>query len=203
MANTSIDSLAPIFARWWSGITDAANDGRNADRGSIAELRRIDLVDDGDGDQPDVTLAMTNELYRRIYRWIGESGARLPTGWEADLVTAAVTLAHIRKNAGAKTTTAALLGGAEDKDRAMKEGRFLRLMRAATAGDLFDQARRLAKLLNNEAPVGELGASLLLWRHVPAIRRNWARSYYHLDQDNRETPTLPGSIDAETGATFQ
>lgn len=76
----------------------------------------------------------------------------------------------------------------------MKDGRFRNLMRAETSADLFDQARRLPDLLKGAAPVGELGASLLLWRSTPLVRRDWARDYYHLDLGGRErsgseTPT--------------
>ncbi|MBN8943569.1 MAG: type I-E CRISPR-associated protein Cse2/CasB [Rhizobiales bacterium] len=173
-----------VFHDWWEGLTDSKNDGRRADRAALARLRRLDMADFGQGLEPDLTLALGEDGFRKLYRRI-RAIKDLPEDYEPDLVTAAVTLARIRKDA-AKRKTAAMLGGPDDDARKMKEVRFLRLMRVSTSGDLFNEARRLAALLDRQAPVGELGASLLLWRHVPRVRRDWARAYYGLDTEGLE-----------------
>jgi hypothetical protein len=82
----------------------------------------------------------------------------------------------------------------------MAESRFLRLMRAQTTGDLFDQARRLVVLLKRAAPVGELGASLLVWLVDPEVRRTWARSYYGLNRTDAATDEASPQPSSETGA---
>ena len=177
--------LESIFWRWWSGRNDVAHDGANQDRGALARLRRIDLVDGGSGRAPDVVSALVEEPFRDLVRAVDPifSLHQMQDGRIEDLVTVAVTLAHIHTNTG-KPTTAERLGAKKrtaDGDLVMKEGRFLALLRTSTSADLFDQARRLANLLGGEAPVGELGMSLLLWRTSPTIRRDWARDYYKLD----------------------
>ncbi|QCI66839.1 type I-E CRISPR-associated protein Cse2/CasB [Phreatobacter stygius] len=177
-------SIERHFREWWEGLTDAGNDGRKADRAALARLRRIDLAPFGEKREPDLTLAFSEAAFRNLYRRIRGIG-ELSEDREPDLATAAVTLAHIRQDA-ARRKTAAMLGGPDDDARKMKEVRFLRLMRVSTAGDLFNEARRLSALLDRQAPVGELGASLLLWRHVPRVRRDWARAYYGLDVEGLE-----------------
>lgn len=178
MGEDSSKALQRVFYLWWRNLTDAGNEGRNADRAALARLRRLDLIDFGEGPQPDVAKALTEEAFRSLYLRI-----RPPEDREADLVVAAVTLARIRTDSPHQTT-AGLLGGHDEENRKMKQSRFLRLMRVSTSGDLFDQARRIANLLGGSAPVGELGASLLQWRHDPHVRRDWARAYYGLDRSN-------------------
>jgi len=182
MGEDSSKDLKAIFSRWWWTVTDAGNDGRNAKRADLARLRRLDLVDFGQGREPNVAMALTIDAFQKLYREIGPTQNQ-----EADLVVAAIALARIRKDVP-RQTTAGLLGGREEDERKMKQTRFLRLMRAATSGELFDQARRIANLLGGEAPVGELGDSLLRWRHVPHVRRDWARAYYGLDRANSDVP---------------
>jgi CRISPR type I-E-associated protein CasB/Cse2 len=181
MGDNSIKAFRPVFYHWWRNLTDAGNEGRNADRAALANLRRLDLTDFGEGPRPDVAKALTQDAFRNLYLKIQP----LAEDREADLVIAAVTLARIRTDAPGQTT-AGLLGGRDEEDRKMKQSRFLRLMRVSTSGDLFDQARRIANLLGGTAPIGELGASLLLWRHVPSVRRDWARAYYGLDRSNSD-----------------
>lgn len=182
-------AIRDVVRRWWRDLTDAANAGLNRRRGALARLRRIDLEEGPAGPAPDVIAAMTEEAFRDLCRAVEPhySLHQLRDDRIEDLVTAAVTLARIRDEPRGPTTTARLLGGRDDDGRKMKEGRFLGLMRAETSADLFDQARRLPDLLDGTAPVGELGASLLLWRRVPRIRRNWARDYYGLDLGGRES----------------
>lgn len=185
MVDDPMRTTASVFARWWSGMTDAAHEGANADRKGLAELRRVGLVDVDGVPTPDTIAAIEVSGFRRLYHDIKPLVRFGPGDLETDLAVAAATLARVRRNVGPAMRTATMLGGRDEDDRAMKEGRFLRLMRVETPGDLFDQARRLVALLNGEAPVGELGASLLFWRRTPAVRRAWARAYYHLDQTNK------------------
>ena len=187
--------LRGIFQGWWIGLTDAAHDGLRRQRGELAELGRIDLVAEGGRNAPDVMAALLRESFRNLVSDVDPIHSLNDLQGPAieDLVTAAVTLARLRQDVRHRTT-AQLLGGRKDEDRLMKEGRFLALMRSDTPADLFDQARRLPGLLKGEAPVGELGASLLLWRTTPSVRRDWARDYYHLDLGSRErrVPEIPG-----------
>lgn len=179
--------LRGVFRRWWHGLTDADNNDQFRQRGVLAQLRRIDLIEVHGRRAPDVVGALIEEPFRDLIRAVQPHHDLHQMRDERieDLVTAAVTLARLRQDVRYRTT-AQLLGGKKDEDRVMKEGRFLALMRCDTPADLFDQARRLPPLLKNEAPVGELGVSLLLWRTTPSVRRDWARDYYHLDLGGRE-----------------
>ncbi|MDE1145773.1 MAG: type I-E CRISPR-associated protein Cse2/CasB [Azospirillaceae bacterium] len=177
----------PVFQDWWDGLTDAANDHTNPQRGPLARLRRLGIYDSPTGPLPDVATALSEGAFQHLYKAVRgrqpraeEGGKRLSDDQEESLVVVAATLAHVRGHRPGRT--AALLGGPEDgPPRLLAEARFLRLMRVETAAELMDQARRLVALLGREAPVGDLGASLFLWRVLPKVRRDWARSYYGLD----------------------
>lgn len=188
-------AIRSVFYHWWNGLTDMENAGLNRQRGPLARLRRLDLVQGPTGRAPDVVGALMEDNFRDLC-------GRIEPLWSLhdlrddrveDLVTAAATLSRIRDNPRVRST-AHLLGAPEDKDRVMKEGRFTALMRVRTSTDLFDQARRLPDLLDGKAPVGELGASLLLWRSQPWVRRNWARDYFHLDLNGRERGEKPEPV---------
>ncbi len=185
MGENSNRSIKSVFFGWWIKLTDADNEGRHADREDVARLRRLDLIDFGQGPEPDVAMALTIGAFQKLYREIAPTKEQ-----EGDLVVAAATLARIRTDVRGQTT-AGLLGGHDEESRRMKQTRFLRLMRVSTSGELFGQARRIANLLGGSAPVGELGASLLLWRQDQRVRRDWARAYYGLDRANSDTPRPP------------
>lgn len=194
--------LRGVFRRWWFGLTDAANNGSNRKRAALAKLRRINLIQTAARRAPDVISALVEEPFRDLIQAVQpiHDLHQMQDERIEDLVTAAVTLARLRQDVQHHRTTAALLGGHKDEDRLMKEGRFLALMRSNSPADLFDQARRLPDLLKGEAPIGELGASLLLWRTTPSVRRDWARDYYHLDLGGRERRAPETSGPAPTGA---
>ncbi|OIQ90143.1 CRISPR-associated protein Cse2 (CRISPR_cse2) [mine drainage metagenome] len=192
MPDNQAQQLEAVFYRWWATLHDPENDGLRADRATLARLRRLDLVDHGQGPEPDLMAALLIDAFHDLRRRIGEvlPAPRTPQEMEErerDLFIVAATLARVRKMDRGHSSTAHALGGAKEPDRVMTEKRFLRLMRSETAADLFDQSRRLTALLKQTAPVGELARSLFFWRHMPSVRRAWARAYYHLDQSPDET----------------
>jgi CRISPR system Cascade subunit CasB len=198
MKTQAPNTLSPIFQDWWSSLTDAEHDGRNADRAGLAQLRRIGRVSAEGSAEPDLAVALTVNAFRALYKRIGARTDRAEhPDWDLDLVIAATALAHVREHKQGQTT-ASLLWGADLQTPLMAESRFKRLIRSDSAGDLFDQARRLVALLKDKAPVGELGASLFLWRTQPKIRRDWARAYYRLDRSG-EAATPANSILPSTG----
>ena len=169
------------------------------DRAALAQLRRIGVIDLGGAPAVDVAGALDVSAFRmlmlrlltqlennrigswQVKRWLESKGER----WEPFAIAAA-TLALIRTDAGGgrRGATAKLLGqprgeGGEIEDRLFAEARFKRLIR--TRDDwpgLFAQARRIAAILNKEAPIGDLGASLILWNADLHITRDWAFQYY-------------------------
>lgn len=206
MAARLYEALAPVFERWWKELNDSDDQGARgdlADRADIARLRRVGVITFEAGPQPDVALALTVDAFRKLYlrvqKFMGRTRQANYGGWEEDLVVAAVTLAHVRHNVPG--TTAALLGGSsEPENRLMAEGRFLALMRVATTAELLEQARRVAALLKSGAPVGDLGASLMVWLDDPSRRREWAKAYYGLGARPSVTPDISSELQSETGA---
>src|SRR5690606_15609963 len=106
-----------VFRRWWYGLTDAADDGLNRNRGAIARLRRIDLAEGPAGPGPDVIAALTEEPFRDLLKALQplHDFHELHDDRIEDLVTAAVTLMRLREDAPG--TTARLLGGRDDDQR--------------------------------------------------------------------------------------
>lgn len=204
MTTTSAhQALSRTFHHWWSVLTDVDNDGARRDRAALARLRRVDLVETPTSEVPDVAAALMEPAFRRLCRDVDHIVPLGDLGGDRveDLVSAVAAVVRVRDDAPGPT--ARLLGAAEGDRPAMNEARFLALMRVATSVDLFDHARRLPALLKQTGPVGELGASLFLWRRAPGVRRNWARDYYRLDlpgREDRASDQSVGEAPADAGA---
>ena len=92
----------------------------------------------------------------------------------------------MREDTRPDQTTAYRLGRGKDGDpvsddnpaRLMAEARFKRLIRTRDWPGLLDQGRRIVALLGRDAPVADLGASLLLWNAGPRTIRDWSFAYY-------------------------
>lgn len=171
------------------------------DRAALAELRRIDVSDFDGMPMVDIGQALGVPAFRdlvlrlreavqekklsngRLLRWLSEDNPEL-----APFAIAAATLARVREDCGGERAkrgeTARLLGaprseGADKDDRLFAEARFKRLIRTRDDWpDLMSQARRVAAILEREAPIGDLGASLILWNADLGIVRDWAFQYY-------------------------
>lgn len=201
------DALSQVSREWWASLQELEKDGEVVhprDRAALAELRRIDVADFGGTPMVDVGRALSipafRELIRRLRTAAQErklSNRRLLLwlyGFDqknpdlAPFAIAAATLARIRADRTGKRAeraeTARHLGaprkgGAGKEDRVFAETRFKRLIRTRDDWpDLMNQARRIAAILEREAPVGDLGASLMLWNADPGIVRDWAFQYY-------------------------
>lgn len=180
------------------------------DRAALARLRRIDVVDLGGTAVVDVAEALGIAAFRnlvgrvriaaeekklsgRILRWLAEDTLEL-----SPFAIAAATLARVRSDDGGEVArcgeTALLLGapraeGADREDRLFAEARFKRLIRTRNDWpDLMRQARRVAAILEQSAPIGDLGASLILWNADPRVSRNWAFQYYGRDYEPADPP---------------
>lgn len=202
------DAIAKICVDWWRDLRslNAAgkpivfkNGGEKApDRAALAELRRIGVIDFGGIPAVDSVSALGISAFRhlirrlrdaqpgnyRVQRWLGiaeEGNGKLKDREFSPFAIAAATLARIRTDVGDRKrgATAKLLGAGEDDNPLFAEARFKRLIR--TRNDwpgLSAQARRIAAILGREAPVGDLGASLILWDADQRITRDWAFQYY-------------------------
>jgi CRISPR type I-E-associated protein CasB/Cse2 len=187
-------ALGDAFYGWWASLHDPRNDGRNARRADRAALRRLDLLTGAKGPEPDMVAALSIPAFRELYAAIRKI-LPAPSRWQDDdrltrLFIVATALARIRQNDTDHRTTAAALGGPDENARLLQAARFVRLMRANTAADLFNQACRLCALMQEQAPVRDLALSLYDWLDLsdgPRLRRNWARDYYGLTFDQPET----------------
>lgn len=192
--------IADACTNWWrelqslnpagKPIVFATGGVKPADRAALAQLRRIGVIDLGGAAAVDVAGVLDVSAFRmlmarlqglpirnwQVARWLASKAEE----WEPFAI-AGVTLALIRADAGGnrRGATAKLLGAGDDEDRVFAEARFKRLIR--TRNDwpgLLVQARRIAAILGKEAPVGDLGASLILWNADIYITRDWAFQYY-------------------------
>jgi hypothetical protein len=197
-----------VCTAWWRGLQRLDDDGRPIiskgsgsplppDRAALARLRRIGVVALNEGEAVDVGHALGIPAFRELIdglRWNLDDKSRAKRQLDAarphlePFAIAAATLAFIRADAGNgakdRGATARMLGAprgenASADERLFAEPRFKRLIR--TRDDwpgLLSQARRIAAILEKEAPIGDLGASLILWNADPRVSRDWAFQYY-------------------------
>lgn len=209
--------LARICRTWWQGL-NARGDGGTQDsrnREALAKLRRIGVADAEGTSIVDVgyalgvpafqdllTRILRAEVSKRVKGWLGAAGsAACSEPLLEPFAIAAATLARVRADSGGKGekrgATARLLGqpraeGGDNDARLFAEARFKRLIR--TRDDwpgLMSQARRIAAILERKAPIGDLGASLILWNADPRVIRDWAFHYYqqeYRDADDEDQP---------------
>lgn len=209
--------LAGVFTSWWrelrsledaSGKPKRRNDREIApDRASLAQLRRINVIAGSDG-APIVDvggalgIAAFRDLVSRVAALPLHSGA--VRKWLANdtrtlepFAIAAAALARIQDDSSSnekdeRGATALLLGAGES--RPLAEVRFKRLMRCKNDWpDLMIQARRIAAILESKAPVGDLGASIVLWNADPTIVRDWAFQYYQEEFKPAPVASSPSS----------
>lgn len=195
------DVLANVFQRWWRGLNGLSlADGKpiavggapkSPDRAALAELRRIDIVEEGSRSVVDVGHAMGVPAFQALLVDVRRSRLRRDSDVrrhiaEAEIepfAIAAATLARVRDESDSGETrrgaTAALLGKGYPDEHVFAEPRFKRLIRCRSDWPgLLAQMRRVAAILERSAPVGDLGASIVLWNDDPRIRRDWAFAYY-------------------------
>ena len=192
--------IADACTNWWRELQSLNPAGKpvvfkgggekSPDRAALAQLRRIGVIDLSGAPTVNVAGALDISAFRtlvarlqrlpirnwQVRRWLASKAEE----WEPFAI-AAMTLALIRADAGSnrRGATAKLLGAGDDEDRIFAEARFKRLIRARNDWPgLLAQARRIAAILNKEAPIGDLGASLILWNADPHIARDWAFQYY-------------------------
>ena len=180
--------IATICTAWWRSLRGLDEHGKAVmingkekppDRAALAELRRIGVVVLDGAPYVDEAGALSISAFRQLVRRLGITPAAVSAGGSrglAPVAIAAATLARIREDAGSGGTglTARMLGEGGDESRLLAEARFKRLIR--TRNDppaLHAQARRVAAVLERKAPVGDLGASLILWDRDPRITRYW------------------------------
>jgi hypothetical protein len=202
------DLLAAACRSWWQQLQ--GGDGENRDRKSLAELRRVGVVEENGAPVIDVAGAMGVSMFRALqarvrHTKLSERTKRIleASGYQP-LVVAAATIARIREDAtpakerSRRGETARLLGasrdGSRDGEPLLAEPRFKRLMRSRDDGpDLLIQGRRIGAILERAAPIGDLAASVVLWNVDATIRRDWAFAYYQrtfepVDDDGTAVP---------------
>lgn len=198
------DRIGEICIEWWAGLnavdlkTGMELPREWPDRAAIAALRRIGTIQGPAGDEIDTAFAVAisgwkgapyvnlrKRLSGLLSKWHDDYVQRIPARPDFDAAVAVVgaTLARVRMNR--KGSVAKLLGSGDDR-KLMAEARFKRLIRTSTAPDLLDQGRRIVMLLGREAPIGDLGASLLLWSADPYAKRRWSFDYFDASDMNSE-----------------
>jgi CRISPR type I-E-associated protein CasB/Cse2 len=178
---------------WWrnlNGIDKGGKEDRDrADRKARAELRRAGSVASSEGDAINLIRAFGIERFHALKRSVEAKAAWI----DADNVAlAAIALAHVERDSAqgedtAAQKTAGLLG--EGDPPCFAEARLKRLIRTDKPAELLPQIVRAVKILGKAAPVGDLGASLLLWG--PEVKKRWAFAYWLKKYIPAEAPTEP------------
>lgn len=215
--------LAGAFTSWWralQSIEDATGKPKRrgnvevpADRASLAQLRRINVVAGSDGATlVDIGSALGVAAFRDLVSRVAvlPLHSTLVKKWLVDdrrtlepLAIAAAALARIKDDISSngsdeRGATARLLGAGDS--RPLAEVRFKRLMRCKNDWpDLMIQARRIAGILEKKAPVGDFGASIVLWNADPTIVRDWAFQYYQ--EDFSPAPAAPVANSSSSPST--
>lgn len=220
------EQLSWVFTAWWRGLQSLDGDtGKQIlrgsspvppDRQSLAQLRRINVVDyDGTGVvdvggalgvsafRTLIQRARSQKLneYSSVRKWLSDEQSTLEP-----FVIAAAALARIREDSSdgkvRRGATAQLLGQEKSKadtDPLFAEARFKRLIRSNDNWpDLMAQARRVSAILERSAPVGDFAASLVLWNADPSIKRDWSFQYYKRDFEPAGDSTAPPSSPSVT-----
>ena len=214
--------IAEVFTAWWRDLQSLSKAGnpiliagsrKSPDRKALAELRRIGVAQDDGQDAVDVTGALGVEAFRDLVERLRTSSlaphSKVRPWLRADglclepFAIAAASIARIRDDSGGKSdwcgATARMLGDGFPVSQVFAEPRFKRLIRSRNDWpDLMAQARRIAAILERKAPIGDLAASLVLWNHLPGVRRDWAFQYY---QKSFEAPDPASAIDQPTPIT--
>ena len=161
--------------QWWRRLNGVDHEGAGnrvlADRKSRAELRRIGASASDTGDSVNLINAYAIDIFHRLREHVAATGARVG---DEKVALAAAVLANVDKDLGDQNSTASLLG--EGDPPPFAEVRFKRLIRTDEPAELLPQMVRAVKILGKAAPVGELGASLLLWG--PNVKKRWAFAYW-------------------------
>lgn len=216
--NSDYDVLAVVFSAWWRDLQGLSKSGNTIliggapkapNRGALAELRRIANADMDGALAVDCAGAIGVEAFRDLrLRLLGEPNLSnsvklwLLPGEQClkelklePFIVAAATLAIVRTedtSVAKRGATARLLGAARgeaDSQPVYAEARFKRLIRCRHDWPgLMAQARRIAATLEKQAPVGDLGASLVLWNSDPHIIRDWTFQYYEKSFEETDTP---------------
>lgn len=201
------DQIADICVVWWWSLQQRETPGGrhvSADKAALAQLRRIDIIDYGGAPAVDIGAALGIPAFRdfirrmrgaqfrnsTIVRWLWDDRMTLEP-----FAIAASALAHTREDAGTGKlgATARFLGkptkGEVGGNACFAEARFKRLIRTRNQDwpGLHLQARRIVAILGQKAPIGDLGASLILWNADPRIFKHWAFQYYQKDFEQAAT----------------
>jgi CRISPR type I-E-associated protein CasB/Cse2 len=153
---------------WWKTLRPDPGSGHKGDTGALARLRRATLQ--GAALEP-----ATAELYRRVRPFLS---ANELDAFETAALVAAV-LAHVRELDNQRIARAA--GAAGEKPARVSPFRFRKILATRGGPDCLIAFRRLVALLDRQANVGDLAASLVEWNE-PGIgdrrRTRWAFDYY-------------------------
>lgn len=169
------DTIEKIALGWWSRLRPDPANGRKGDTGTLARLRRADLV----------AAAMEPEtvaLYRQLAPLLSLKGEAALT--RTALIAA--VLAHVRDNdvrENRPVAVARALGPQKSEDDAiLKPLRFRRLLSTLGDAELLIAFRRIVALLDKKANVSDLARSLAEWDDTPLgdrRRTRWAFDYHN------------------------
>jgi hypothetical protein len=194
------DALEKACFSWWAVLANPDDQGRmtaGADRAALARLRRLGSAAEADLDAALATALSEpafcggfqqkgrrhEGLLDRISVLEGAESLSRKLLLAPKVLVAAIVMADIRRSRPETSVGKLLRDAQSDAEGITPSGkaRFLRLLRTDEVSFLLPQARRLTRLLDREAPVGQLGASLILWadpRDGASRRSRWALDFF-------------------------
>jgi CRISPR system Cascade subunit CasB len=177
------DTIEKIAMGWWTRLQPALDNGRKGDSGTLARLRRANLV--SAAMEPETVI-----LYRRLAPLLDR---KREDGLTRTALIAAV-LSHVREHHSIAVARA--LGPQQGEDDAiLKPLRFRRLLSTLGDAELLIAFRRIVALLNRRANIGDIARSLAEWDDCPTgdrRRTRWAFDYHSAGDaapDNKATNT--------------
>lgn len=163
------DTIEKIAVGWWTRLQPVPTSGWKGDTGTLARLRRANLV--AAAMEPE-----TVNLYRKLAPLLNRKG-------EDALIRAsliAAVLSHVRDHNSVPVARA--LGPQKSEDDALlKSLRFRRLLSTLGDAELLIAFRRIVALLNKKANVADIARSLAEWDDGPKgdrRRTRWAFDYH-------------------------
>lgn len=160
MAARPSSSFDQVVRLWWSALETR--------RGDRAELRRA----------RGTTAIAFLPAYHRLLRDLKVEGLGVPG---ENVAVIAGVLAHVERDVGSLSFGALMAQGGREGKARVSGLRFRRLLAVDDRNELLTALVRMVHLLDGQAPVSDLAASIRWWND--RTRKRWASDYYAVAAD--------------------
>jgi len=170
MSDEKAESKKPVHParKWWRSMTGWPS-GHNADRGSLAKLRRCRAPND---------ILAISAAFSLIQRLPPPEWVTNDRFWEDRVAVLAVVLSHIRDDESSRRAARSIgrKSLSDEESALLSEGRFRRLLQSEGNQELLTNFVRLVRHMKGKANVEDMTKTILYWGD--GTRRRWAFDYY-------------------------